>query len=144
MNYPKCKTTNYCKDGIVRNLQRYKCKDCNYRYTVEKKSDVKSLEIKRLALEMYLKGLGFRSVGRVLKISCGTVYQRVKKWGKQAEFPKSSGPMEIVELDEMHTYTMSKKTTVGYGLPLTDSEKDTSILSAGTDRQKHSRNCGMK
>jgi transposase-like protein len=74
MNCPKCKSTEYNKDGIVRSLQRYKCKQCGYRYTVEKKSDLKSDETKRLALEMYLEGLGFRSIGRILKISYGTAY----------------------------------------------------------------------
>jgi transposase-like protein len=52
----------------------YKCKDCVYHYTVEQKSDVKSGEIRRLAIEMYLEGMGFRSTGRILKISYGTVF----------------------------------------------------------------------
>lgn len=78
MNCPKCHSSNYCKDGIVKSRQRYQCKECGLRYTVEKKSDVKSKETKRLALEMYLEGLGFRAIGRILKISYGTVYQWVK------------------------------------------------------------------
>ncbi|MDR1340879.1 MAG: helix-turn-helix domain-containing protein [Prevotellaceae bacterium] len=44
--------------------------------------------MRRLALEMYLEGLGFRSVGRVLKISYGTVYQWVKKYGEKQELPQ--------------------------------------------------------
>jgi transposase-like protein len=47
----------------VKGLQRYKCKDCVYHYTVEQKSDVKSGEIRRLALEMYLEGISLLSVG---------------------------------------------------------------------------------
>lgn len=137
MNCPKCKSSEYNKDGIVRSLQRFKCKQCNYRYTVEKKSDLKSNETKRLALEMYLEGLGFRSIGRVLKISYGTVFKWVKEWGEKVNLPKSTAPVEIVELDEMHTYIMSKKTTAGYGLLLIDLEKGTSILCVETDQQKH-------
>lgn len=144
MNCPKCKCEKHLKDGIVRNLQRYKCKECNYRYTVEKKSDVKSIDVKRLALELYLEGLGFRSIGRVLKISYGTVYQWVKEWGEKVSLPKSTEAIEIVELDEMHTYIMSKKTTVGYGLLLIDLEKGMSILSVETAQLKHSRNYGTK
>ena len=144
MDCPKCKSSEYIKDGIVRSLQRYKCKNCNYRYTVERKSDVKSVETKRLALEMYLEGLGFRSIGRVLKISYGTVYYWIKEWGEKVDLPITSKPIEIVELDEMHTYVMSKKTTVGFGLLLIDLEKGTSILSVETDRPKHSKNYGKK
>ena len=42
---------------------------CNYHYTVVQKSDVKSIDTRRLAFEMYLEGLGFRAIGRILKIS---------------------------------------------------------------------------
>ena len=109
MDCPRCQSTDYCKDGLIKGRQRYLCKKCKYRYTVEKKSDVKSAETKRLALEMYLEGLGFRSIGRILKISYGTVYQWVKEWGSKVSLPQSDQPVAIVELDEMHTYIGQKK-----------------------------------
>ena len=34
MKCPKCQSESRVKNGIVRNLQRYKCKDCRYNYTV--------------------------------------------------------------------------------------------------------------
>ena len=98
--------------NILRGLQRYKCKKCLYRYTVERKSDVKTKETRRLALEMYLEGLGFRAIGRILRISYGTVYVWVKEWGSKVSLPRRETPIRIVELDEMHTYVGQKKTTV--------------------------------
>jgi|GEM_PF-1862936 len=89
MDCPKCKSSSHNKDGIVNYRQRYLCKQCGYRYTVAKKSDVKSAETKRLALEMYLEGLGFRAIGRILKISYGTVYQWVKEWAAKWNFRKA-------------------------------------------------------
>ena len=50
-------------------------------------SMTKPPDIRRLALEMYLEGLGFRQIGRVLKISYTTVYNWVKKWGASVELP---------------------------------------------------------
>jgi transposase-like protein len=50
-------------------LSPYECKACRYHYTVAKKSDVKSIETGRMALGLYLEGLGFRVIGRMLKIS---------------------------------------------------------------------------
>jgi transposase-like protein len=135
MDCPKCKSSRHVRDGIVRGRQRYKCKDCVYRYTVERKSDVKTLDTKRLALNMYLEGLGFRAIGRVLKISYGTVYAWVKEWGSKVSLPRRETVVEIVELDEMHTYVGRKKTTVGYGLLLIDLEKGISILSAEIGQQ---------
>ncbi len=67
MDCPRCKSSLKTKDGIVKGRQRYKCKCCGYRYTVKRKSDVRSRRVRRLALEMYLEGLGFRSIGRILK-----------------------------------------------------------------------------
>jgi transposase len=66
-----------------------------------------------MALEMYLEGLGFRSVGRILKISYGTVYQWVKEWGSKVELPQKEDAVELVELDETHTYVASKKLLLG-------------------------------
>ena len=58
---------------------------------------------------MYLEGLGFRAIGRILRISYGTVYQWVKKWGSNLELPKRNEAIEVVELDELHTYVGRKK-----------------------------------
>ena len=136
MDCPKCNGSIKIKDGIVRNKQRYKCKSCGYRYTVMSKSDVKSKQVRRLALEMYLEGLGFRSIGRILKISHVTVYYWIKDWGEKVTLPASEDSIEIVELDEMHSYIGNKKTTVGYGLLLIDLVKGSSILSVETDLLK--------
>ncbi|WP_369800711.1 IS1 family transposase [Capnocytophaga canis] len=118
MKCTRCESLNKIKAGFVGGRQRYKCKDCDYFFSVEKKSDVKTPEQKRLALQMYLEGLGFRAIGRILNISYGTVYRWVKKWGESVEFPQNEEPIEIVELDEIHSYVQSKKTTVGVGLLL--------------------------
>ena len=86
------------------------------------------MEVRRIALEMYLEGLGFRAIGRILKISYGSVYQWIKEWGK-VDLPHRKEAIDIVELDEIHTYVASKKTTVGYGLLLIDLENGLSLLS---------------
>lgn len=132
MNCPRCASINHRKDGIVNKRQRHLCKDCGYRYTVEKKSDVKPVEIRRIALEMYLEGLGFRAIGRILKISYGTVFVWVKEWGSKVSLPQRNDTVKFVELDEIHTYVASKKTTVGYGLLLIDLENGSSLLSVET------------
>ena len=105
MDCPKCKQTKHCKAGFTKGRQRYKCKSCGYYYTVEKKSDVKSEETRRMALEMYLEGVGFRSIGRLLRISFGTVYQWIKKWGEQVDLSIRTESISIVELDELHSYS---------------------------------------
>ena len=57
MDCPKCKSSRHIKDGIVNSRQRYS-KDCLYRYTVERKSDVKTVETNRLARELSIRQRG--------------------------------------------------------------------------------------
>ncbi|AEW22243.1 hypothetical protein BFO_0591 [Tannerella forsythia 92A2] len=70
-----------------------------------------------------------------MKISHTIVYYWVKEWGERVALPQKEEPVSVVELDEMHTYIGSKKTTVGYGLLLIDLENDLSLLSVGTEAQ---------
>ncbi|MCF6336321.1 MAG: hypothetical protein L3J84_00005, partial [Gammaproteobacteria bacterium] len=46
--------------------ERYKRKECAYHYSVIQKSDTSKESERRLALTLYLEGLGFRSIGRIL------------------------------------------------------------------------------
>ena len=115
-NCPNCKSSNIRKSGIVKQKQRYRCKECQYRFTVAHLG--KPEKIKRDALILYLEGLGFRSIGRVLKVSHVAVFNWIKKFGAKLDKLRSADEIEVVEIDEMHTYIGSKKTIVGYGLLL--------------------------
>ena len=138
---PKCCSEQCVKDGIIKGRQRYRCKSCNFRHTVQHRG--KSPDIKRQALELYLEGLGFRSIGRFLKCSHVAVYNWIKSFGKAAKELRSDSALKIVEMDEMHTYVSSKKTTAGYGLLLIDMEKDSSTAYWATAAQQPANNSGM-
>ncbi len=58
-------------------------------------------------------GTGVQVDRRVLKISYGTVFNWIKKWGEQVELPVSDKPVEIVELDDFHSYVGKKKLLLG-------------------------------
>ncbi|KAA6301115.1 MAG: hypothetical protein EZS26_002721 [Candidatus Ordinivivax streblomastigis] len=73
MNCPQCQSSNKMKNGIVRGHQRYQCKVCHYAYTREKRSGEYPKSERKKALQFYLEGLGFRSVGRYPGVSNGTL-----------------------------------------------------------------------
>ena len=137
MNCPKCSSDKKVKSGFVNGKQWYKCKECSCNFTVEIKSTAKSKSKKKDALYLYLEGLGFRSIGRYLKVSHVAVYNWIKSYGEEIEKLRTDKEIEVVELDEMRTYIMSKKTIVGYGLLLVDLEKNlsTSLLATGVPNQ---------
>lgn len=55
MDCPICKSKNKIKNGIIKGVQRYKCKDCGRNYTVAHKSTAKLPSERRLGLMMYLE-----------------------------------------------------------------------------------------
>lgn len=126
MDCPKCGGSVYSKDGIVQGRQRYLCKGCRYRYTVERRAGTGDAATKRQALELYLEGLGMRSIGRLLDFSNVTILRWIRAFGESLPQIKQEEPVTVMELDEMHTYIGSKKTLVGYGLLLIEMKKNSS------------------
>ena len=49
---PRCGKEDCVKDGIVRGRQRWRCRACRYRHTVQQRG--KDVHIKRQAVELYL------------------------------------------------------------------------------------------
>jgi transposase-like protein len=127
MDCPKCGKQANCKDGRVNGRQRYLCKGCNHRYTVTQRSSAGDSAVKRQALELYLEGLGFRSIGRTLGFSNVTILNWIRAFGEQLEGIKNDSPVRVVEIDEMHSYVGSKKTIAGYGLLLIDMGNGSSV-----------------
>jgi len=77
---------------------------------VEIKSTTKSKSQKKQALHLYLEGLGFRSIGRILGVSNVSVLNWIRDFGKKVqELNSDCQKIEMVEVDEMHSYIGSKK-----------------------------------
>jgi len=116
VNCPKCGNGEHSKDGMVKGRRRYLCKACRHRFTVRRRSGTADAAIKRQALQLYLEGLGFRSIGRILKFSNVAVLQWIRAFGEQLEAIRRDRPVAVMELDEMRGYIGSKKTIAGFGL----------------------------
>jgi hypothetical protein len=101
--------------------------------------------MKKQALHLYLEGLGFRSIGRFLGVSNVSVLNWIRSFGKEIqELNSESQEIEMVELDEMHSYIGSKKTAAGYGLLLIDMGKDSSISLLATGATKRQKSFGKQ
>ncbi|MBE7649209.1 IS1 family transposase [Tenacibaculum finnmarkense] len=110
MDCPKCKSEKKIKNGVIKGIQRYKCKSCGYNYTVERRSCDYPLSTKNKALQLYLEGLGFRSVGRLLGVSNVSVLNWIRAFGNEiSSLQPESQDIEMVEVDEMHSYIGHKK-----------------------------------
>ncbi len=109
---PRCGSENrQHKIGFTKaGSQRYKCQECDCRYTPEPKHHGYSEEIRQQAVKMYLDGINFRRIGRILGVHHTSVMNWVNAYAEtvdEAPVPESA---ETVEMDEVYTYIGSKKT----------------------------------
>jgi len=116
MNCPKCISEDFVKNGIKYSKQRYKCKKCGCNFTQSHKPGA-SLEIKLQALQLYLEGMGFRAIGRILNVSNVTVLYWIRTLGKsvktyiQTQIPDDIRHIDVIEMDEMWHFTKKKNAT---------------------------------
>ena len=92
--------------------QRYKCKDCNRKYTPEPRARGYPESVRQQAVQMYVDGLNFRRIARILQVNHQSVINWVNAHVAQLpdEPPVPDTPPEVTELDELFTFVGSKKT----------------------------------
>jgi len=144
MKCPKCQSEHNVKNGIVRNIQRYQCKECGKNFTIDYFQVTEREKKRRFALAMYLEGLGFHSIGRLLNVSHVSVINWVKKYGSELSKIRNAKPVQIMELDEIHTYVKSKKTINGFGLLLIETHENLLISFSAIEEQKQEKFCGTE
>ena len=137
---PRCEHTECVKAGMVKGRQRFRCKRCRYSHTVQERGAGKVK--KKQALQLYVEGLGFRSIGRFLGVSHVSVYKWIRAFGEALEGLRSKAAIEVVEMDEMHSYIGSKKTTAGSGLLLIAMDTGSSTVFWDRGKRKPGRRAG--
>ena len=113
---PKCKSTHSVKNGHHHGKQRYKCKNCKHQYTKEQPRG-KNTKTKHWAISLYVNGLSFRTIAKLVGVSHKAVYDWVKAFSL-ATYEKPIPQGEIVgEHDELWHFLEFKKTNSGSGKP---------------------------
>jgi hypothetical protein len=128
MQCPKCISKEYVKSGFNKGNQRYKCKKCSCNFTKSYSRNY-SFKIKFQAAKLYLEGMGFRSIGRVLGISNVTVLNWIRDFGilvkkyVQSQLPEDIYDVDVAEIDEMWHFTQKKAGSSGFGLQSSEQRK---------------------
>jgi len=78
---PRCQSPQTVKAGQVSGRQRYKCKSCVYHFTVQKKGKEIDPYYVTKALQLYLEGLSYREIERIIGVSHVTVSKWVRQHG---------------------------------------------------------------
>ena len=118
---PNCQSDRIIKSGIVNDRQRYKCKKCNYYFTVNKLGKQIDDYYVNKALQLYLEGLTYREIERILGISHVSVMNWVKKYNVKR--PKNTDyhpTYKILNADEVARFFADKSNLKGAGVVLTE------------------------
>ena len=116
----KCHSVRAVKNGIVKNRQRYRCKDCGCNFREgDDRTNEKIAAKKAFCVLMYSMAKGsYRMIGKILGIHHTLVYRWIRAFGERLPEPKVSGDIKHMEFDEMWHFIGSKKESFGSSKPL--------------------------
>ncbi len=80
---PKCKSDEYVKSGVIKGRQRFKCTACGYHFTVFKEGKNIDPYYVVKSLQLYIEGISFREIERILGVSHVSVMNWVRQYGIQ-------------------------------------------------------------
>ena len=118
---PKCQQQNVIKSGIVKERQRFRCRDCNYYFTVKKLGKQIDDYYVTKALQLYLEGLSYREIERILGISHVTISSWIMKYNitrpPHSEFHTT---YKVFKQNELLEYMQHDDNIKGSGLIITE------------------------
>ncbi|MCB0486184.1 MAG: helix-turn-helix domain-containing protein [Flavobacteriaceae bacterium] len=118
---PNCRSNSLIKSGVINNRQRYKCKDCNYFFTVSKLGKRIDDYYVNKALQLYIEGLTYREIERILGISHVTVMNWVRKYNiKRPNNTNYHPTYKILNAEELANYFSKAKNLIGSGAIVTE------------------------
>lgn len=118
---PNCNSDHYIKSGIVNNRQRYKCKDCNYYFSVNKLGKKINEYYVNKALQLFLEGLSYREIERILGISHVSIMNWVKKYNiKRPNNTNYRPTYKILNHEELSKYFQNTQNLSGAGVVVTE------------------------
>ncbi|MBY5951857.1 MAG: hypothetical protein NXH89_06565 [Cyclobacteriaceae bacterium] len=118
---PKCNHPKVVKSGIVGGRQRFKCKKCNYHFSVNKiGKGIDSYYVVK-ALQLYVEGISFREIERILGVSHVSVMNWVRQYKIKAPEQYDYRPTyKVLSHAELVKFMTSKENLQGSGMLLTE------------------------
>ena len=118
---PKCQNNHIVKSGVVNSKQRYLCKNCKYFFTVNKIGKKIDDYYVTKALQLYLEGLSYREIERILGVSHVTVSNWVKTFNiKKTSHANYHPTYKIFNHLELVEYLKNKDLLSGAGMIITE------------------------
>ncbi|GAA3948422.1 IS1/IS1595 family N-terminal zinc-binding domain-containing protein [Hymenobacter algoricola] len=118
---PKCESKEATKSGVVGGRQRFKCKNCGYHFSVAKVGREVNTYYVIKALQLYVEGVSYREIERLLGVSHVSVMNWVKKYGMKAPRQTDYHPTyKILNQKELGEFFQNPANLKGAGMVVTE------------------------
>jgi transposase-like protein len=119
---PRCQSKQIVKSGIVKERQRFRCNNCNYNFTVAKQGKQIDSYYVIKALQLYLEGVSFREIERLLGMSHTSVMNWVKlyKIEKPNIHPEYRPTYQVLTHTELQQFMGNAQNLKGAGMIITE------------------------
>jgi transposase-like protein len=118
---PKCQSQELIKSGVIKERQRFRCKQCGYSFTVLKEGKTIDPYYVIKALQLYIEGVTFREIERILGVSHVSVMNWVKKYNIKAPENTAYRPTyKVLTHKELIDFFSEKETLKSAGCMITE------------------------
>lgn len=122
-----CGGEDVVKNGLVKNKQRYLCRDCRKTSREGDNREQYYLGQKIRVMKLYSEGMGLRAIERVEGVPSSLLVHWIRKFAKtikeklcSTQISDDLKEVEILEIDELFTYYQKKAKKPMYGLLWTE------------------------
>lgn len=120
-NCPNCKSIKVIKSGVIKDRQRFKCKACSYYFTVDKMGKNINDYYVTKAIQLYVEGVSYREIERILGVSHVSVMNWVKKYKiSRPENTDYHPTYRILSHAELIEFIAKKDQLSGAGMMITE------------------------
>lgn len=115
-----CQSQISYKNGIVRGLQRYKCKECKRNFTQTALRGIPTKD-KLKALMLYASGLSMNRIAQLFGVSTVAVLKWVRNLGATLCHkiePSADDQVIVMEVDEFWHFLKKRKASSGFSKPM--------------------------
>lgn len=118
---PSCESPKTIKSGIIKDRQRYHCKTCGYHFTVQKRGKQIDAYYVVKALQLYIEGVSYREIERILGVSHVSVMNWVRKYRIRAPEQFDYHPTyKILNHSELLEHLSRPQSMKGKGMVITE------------------------
>lgn len=97
---PRCKSLDIIKSGKPKGIQRYKCKNCNYQFTINKMLKKPGSD-KAIALALHSYGASMENISKLLNVSVPCIHYWIMEFKDKNFIDPERADIITIKMDKI-------------------------------------------